>query len=482
MSRGEALNPVAAESGNSTERANLSLSLITELSNASLGYSVRESASDQLIAENGVKLRRRQINQILGTRNTRHSIVEGIQQGYVPIDIDETSVEVHFSPTQRTILQLAACGFYVEEIAKKCTISRHTVNSQFENIRQQLGALNINHAMRRAFEAGIFKIGERILDPVEQMEQRLQNLQIAVGGVMLKASEIGVTNTIELEFLFSLGKVKEGYFTPTSFYDIGFLESADSDTSRSHALGRAVSSTSAKLEQAYGSKVIERVGNNGKSRRYLIRTPLSIGTPDGMVDIPAFVNDGAIPLRHKTKKNTSPEPGSMKRKATKAQTTKSVVNDKNTSTYDIDRDYLEPSSLPEINAEFLSNLQARDPKEVLENPAVITAIDAIIRQGLLFDYRPRVVVPLRYGLIPNVSKIPIVIKRNGTYLRLQEIKDYVPPYQGLDIESTSQILGFQPAAILRVEESLINLYGKKYPALQGLRPYIKKQILAARIA
>ncbi|MBI4033417.1 hypothetical protein HY379_00265 [Candidatus Saccharibacteria bacterium] len=449
------------------ERVTLSPALLSELTLASLGNSAQQSANAQEITEGGVKKRRKLINRLYGTRNIRQAIFEGMQNGDLPINLEGDPVLPHLSPTQQVMLALAANGYYAEEIAKRCTVSRHTVNSNFEAIRHRLNARSMNHAMRRAFELGLFKVGEAIPDPIEEQQQKFKDLQVAVGGVALKASEIGINNLNELELLSLLGDVQDGYFTSKNMADMGFLESADSKASRYHAYGRAASSVSQKLAQAFGQQIIERVGNNGNSRRYIVKTSLEVGQPDEMSQIASF--SGKTSNRRGRMISTGQK--RTRRKFNKTPTHAIGISAR-------DDEYLDHSSLPELNSDFLSSLGKRDPQEVLENTEVKIAIESIVKQGLLIDYRPRVIVSFRYGVSPDLKRTPLMLKRNGTYVPLREVMQYIPPYQGLDVDSASQILGLRPLAILQAEKALIASYKKSFPALKSLEPGIENQISA----
>lgn len=455
-----------------TERATLAPVLLTELTYASFGDSVKQSAQAQEITEGGVKNRRKLINKHYGARNIRQAIVEGIQTGDLPIQLKDESDPLHLSPTQHIMLALAVNGYYAEEIAKRCTVSRHTVNSNFEAIRHQLNARNINHAMRRAFELGLFKAGEEIVDPIEQQEQKTRDLQVAVGGVALRPSEIGISNLNELELLSLLRNVDVGYFSSKTMADLGFLENADSETSRYHAFGRAASSVSSKLAQAFGQQILEKVGNNGSSRRYIVKAAVEVGTPGEMNQIAAF-------KKNETNKRRGPGIASRQMPTRKpGKKDRPRVYGPNASVSE--NEYLDHSTLPELTRSFLLNLGKRDPQEVLENTPVKIALDALTRQGYLIDHRLRVVTALRYGVSTDLTKSPIMIRRNGSYIPLKEVMPYVPPYQGIDVESASQILGLRPLAILQAERALIDSCKDRYPSLKRLEAGIKRQILALR--
>jgi hypothetical protein len=136
-------------------------------------------------------------------------------------------------------------------------------------------------------------------------------------------------------------------------------------------------------------------------------------------------------------------------------------------------DYLDSSALPDFDIEFLSGIQARDPEEVLEKSSIKMAVDTIMNRDVLVEYRPRAVVALRYGVQPRQD---VSIRRGETYVKLREIMQYVPAYQGLGVESVSQILGLSPLAVLYTEKNFLERQKGNYPALGGLLSVIDKQI------
>lgn len=143
-------------------------------------------------------------------------------------------------------------------------------------------------------------------------------------------------------------------------------------------------------------------------------------------------------------------------------------------------DYIPANELPPLN-EVLANLVYRDPTEVLENDAIKLSVVSALDAGKILDYKPRVIMPLRYGIYPpKFAKTPVFINRGGQRLPLADIMEHVPEYVpecvGLDLESTSLILGITPQAILQVERAFLKKHCLDTKATRKLRDVVEAQL------
>lgn len=471
------------------EQAEVRLSppLITEVSFASLGYRVAQSAKEQGITVGAVKNRRKLINKALRARTIRQSVVEAIHLGYLPVDIEQKPEYEELSLTQTMILHLVARGWIVDDIAKRLEISRHTVNSHYEEIRRRLGARNINHAMCRAFELGIFKIGEEVVDPDELIETRTRGLQVSMGGHALSLTQIGILHPHQVEVLELLPKLelKDGIFTSKDISALGFYEDAPSDNAKAHALGRAVVSIAGKLERAFGEPLLGKFGPN-RQRGHGFRKPVEIGRPDAMHALLAF-DESLVqpkpPRKRRTKRPARPPiiknlpvKSAAEKRATIPAAPVGAIAYGNLRRLGQSTEYnLEPSSMPELNEDFLLSLEVRDPQEVLENMDLKIVVAFILRQNLMDLNRVRVSLALRYGINPELRGAPLSIRRNGDYIKLGEIMEYVPAYQGLSVKSTSEIVGLKPIAITLIEKAFIEAYKEEHPVLNNLKPFVERE-------
>ena len=466
--------------------------LVGELRYSSLGYRVQESAEAQGVTFEAIRSRRKRTKAIFGASTTSETIVKAIQAGYVHIEIGQEIEFQALSPMQMAVLHLVARGMTVENIAKRCELSRHTVNSHYEEIRQRLGAHTISHAMRRAFELGIFKTGEEIVDPEELVDILTGGLQIAIEDHIYKPGQIGIIHPRQIEALSLMGQLERGFFKSSDLHNLGFLGEAENKTEKTRILGRAIISIIKKLEAAHGQTVLKKLNNRGE-RTYAFLLPVAIGRTDAMRTIPAFeeedVEEHANIVRARLReqaarggytsgpKRTSPpaiEKPPIESPAPPHAENSSSSRAESLPLQDSGLDeYQDPSSLPDLSTEFLANLGVRDPQEVLENGAIKVAVDSVIHQDLLREYRSRVIIPLRYGVRGGV---PMMVRRGEDCIRLEEIMEYVPAYQGLDLSSVSQLVGLPPTVILQVEQEFIDLHKKQYPALGSLESMIRKQM------
>jgi DNA-binding CsgD family transcriptional regulator len=457
------------------KNAYLAPAYIQELKYISLGFSAKESADLQGIGKEGVRTRRKRVNEFFDSRTSIESIAKAIQHGYMPIEVEEYPINNQLSPVQENILRLRALGWTLGEITKKCSISHNTVNSHYQIICQKLEARSIAHSIRRAFELGIFKVGEQILDPTQALEKRSNGLQLSISGEVFKPHEIGITHGRQLEILSLLTKLQAGSFKRVDIYGLGFYADAENDGAKAHAFGRAMNGLIRKLNQTTDGPVLEQFGVKG-SRRYEFRKTIGVETLDQMNII------HAVPATEKPSLGPQSTPNSLaRRRAKQKKIGSSILPKRLVETVPLpsnpkQTDLLQRDELVEIDEDFLAKLRARDPSEVLENENIKKAVSSIVKQGMQIDYRPRVLIPLRYGVAPNFRLSPLSINRAGEYVKLEHIMQYVPAYQGLGVESVSQIIGITPLSVLSVEKKFINEHQRTYPELKTLMQSIDEQI------
>ncbi len=134
--------------------------------------------------------------------------------------------------------------------------------------------------------------------------------------------------------------------------------------------------------------------------------------------------------------------------------------------------------LPELNKEFLTSLKLRHPNEVQDNADIKNAVALLVDRGALTNYGERIVAALRYGVPVEIfKKTPISVPRHGRHVKLADIADFLPPYQGLNVESASLVSGFTPLALLRIESEVLKRFGDKdYPALKALLPVVNTEL------
>lgn len=462
--------PLVIHSG---KEFNLTPAISRELSHVAKGCGIQESAEQQGITKDGVKTRRREIKKALRVETLGQAVAYGIQLGYLHVNLESEPCPEKLSPMEEAILQLYARGYKRQDLVQRYRISDHTVSSHYEGIRQKLSARNMNHAVLRAFELGVFKIDEEIMDPDEQANQANAGLQLAVGGMTLKISELGLKHPRELELIQLISQLETGKFNRGSIFKLGFYEDAPSENARTHAYGRAVINLANKLHQAYGQPVIEKKGVKGW-REYYFMQEVAIGPPDELRLIPVAAETTTFRAKPTPKSNKPAAKKVTKARMSKTNPDQTLITPTNVQRQEYDT-HLDPATLPELNAEFLQTLAARNPLEVLHNPEVKKSILAIMAAGLPIEYRTRLLVPLRYGVLPDPSRYPLAINRDGKYVKLHQVMQHVPPFQGLDTESVSMITGLTPPHILDTEAAFLRGAADKYPNLKTLLPIIIKQ-------
>ena len=457
---------------------------IDVLEDMSQGLDSQETGSRLGLSYGQVEHQRNIAKKLLGMQTRHQTIVELIQNRIIPVVVENDLPAVRLSPRQLTIARLLARGWKLQEIAQRCQISDTTVTTNYSEICGKTGSRNIRHSMRRLFELGVFKVEEEILDPDEMAETANNRLRVEVGGSNFGLVDLGIERPHEIEILESLARLDNSFFRRSTLYRLGFMLDNSSKNAKAHAFKRAISGVISKLELAYGEPVIEKVGSYGIVS-YKIKQPLSIGPPDQMRVIPMY-EEGSSIKEFETRqvqraRQPRPKPATPKiiPPAREKQADTSQVSVEIRSVYD---DYLDSASLPELTPEFLSNLRGRDVQEVRNNQDVIDAVSRIARLELVTEYRPRVLIPLRYGVGPDFSRTAIAINRGDKYVKLQEIMEHVPAYQGLSVEDTSNITGLTPLAVLREEEKFLKTHAGRYPALEKLRPVVRGHIARLRQA
>lgn len=73
----------------------------------------------------------------------------------------KTSVLSRISCREKEVLELVSMGLTSNEISSELFISNHTVMSHRKNIQAKLGAQNIAHVVRIAFENGLLHLPQK---------------------------------------------------------------------------------------------------------------------------------------------------------------------------------------------------------------------------------------------------------------------------------------------------------------------------------
>ena len=452
--------------------------LVDELAYLSLGYSERERAKDQGITLYSVKSRLKRIKSLLGTRTRPQTVAEGIQQGYIPIRLRTDPSYEPLTWMQQTILSYSAAGWTAAEVGDYYNISSNTVDRHYEDIRYKLGAHNMPSAVRRAFEIGVFKVGE----PIDEAAGLGLEARIWTPSAAKELEPLTIKDPRQTELLRIMAEQKTGWISSQMALEAGFYEGV-ADISRKSEFGRMMQDLAFRLETATGKAQIskKKIRIDGKRTYiYALKEGLLIDIDGGKEIIPAYpeelrkieiaerVKAGARkPRKRRTK--SKPKTTSEAKKPAPVIASKPELSPETTA------ELVELLELSPLDESLLSNLGARPPDEVLENTSIKNSVDYVGRQNLAHDYKTKLMMALRYG-IPSESISLTSISRGGESINLAEICSYIPIYQGLDLESASRVSGLSPLELLQIEFKFISEFKQRFPGLEQLEPKVREAI------
>jgi DNA-binding CsgD family transcriptional regulator len=425
--------------------------VFSELSYLSLGYSEAETAESRSCEISTVKWWRKNIKGYMGTRTRPETVAHAIKRGLIHFEFDSSESE-SLSFTENLVLTLVASGWSASEIAGCLKLSSNTVERHYEEIRGKLKAKNMPHAVRRAFEVGIFNTDEAITSSAELVA----GARVSIDQDKAEPVSLIISDPREIDLLKKMALVGDGTITTSKIVE---GEGSCELGKMSHA-GKSLTSLGKKLEQAAGFPVLvkSKLRINGK-RVYMHRltTGLTIETNKDALSIPECQAEGIIDKNKKI------------RQTVKSQSNNHIISGVVTEQVHY---RMAAENLPEVDETLLKSLSARDSEDVLQNTGLKVAISRIVQRDLL-DYRTNMVIFLRYGIPPRMG---FVINRGGEYLNTKKITEYVPQYQGLDLRSSSLVSGVTPRGLLQDELNFIERYMKEFPSLASIGEKIKRQI------
>lgn len=130
--------------------------LVLDLS--SHGLSTKVCANFRSVTFATIAAQRKRAISKLGARNTTHAVRIAFELGILIPEVREDGLieESSLSTKEYLTLELASLGLTNEQIAMRRRRSVETVKSQKKKILGKLNATNSAHAVRRAYEVGIF--------------------------------------------------------------------------------------------------------------------------------------------------------------------------------------------------------------------------------------------------------------------------------------------------------------------------------------
>jgi DNA-binding CsgD family transcriptional regulator len=485
------VNEAAVQRAKTGEKAEIRLDILEQLDYLSLGYKTQECADLCSISYDRVGVLRKLGKKFFDARNLRQTIAMAIQQGYIGVEVESDPEFEPLSPRQEAVLRWQALGWEFNEIADKYGLTSSTVNSHYGEIRRKLKALDMKHALRRAYELGIFKLDEEIASPddleKDRLDQRDRGLVLSIGRLSLKPSELGIYHHHQISILEILMGLGLSHFRRSDIYSEGFFNDAESENARAHAFGRAIMSIIRKLDDAAGEKIIEKVGGKG-SISYVFRQQVSIRRGEESQVIPAYQGDESAlwPMTQeqrnfKRRQRSQVVSKKRARKSRKKDSEKSGTEQVNGAaelqkTVGGLSDYVDPETLPVIDEELLQGLSPRNPQEVLENDELKLAIISILQRGSFMEHRPKLIAALRFGINPSKYKGPMTMHRGEQVIHINEIMEYVPAYQGLDVESASKLSGLHPRSVISSELEFLSKHKDEFPAIKDLIARLSNQL------
>jgi DNA-binding NarL/FixJ family response regulator len=129
-----------------------------ELISASMGTKVKERAEGTDRHPGTVERRRCDIEKRLGVKTMSHAVRAGIVSQIIPVEQEIYYPSPSLGGDAKHALVMISHGFSDEVISRIMKVSPTTVRNRLKDASEDLEACNRPHAVRRAFEIGLFKI------------------------------------------------------------------------------------------------------------------------------------------------------------------------------------------------------------------------------------------------------------------------------------------------------------------------------------
>ncbi|MFG2899545.1 LuxR C-terminal-related transcriptional regulator [Streptomyces zaomyceticus] len=138
----------------------------TLLAGLARGYSTAEIAATTGVARGTVKHRMEQLRGRIGARNGAHAVAIAYRSGWMRGLAPEPRDDIHLTPRQRRVLELAADGMTNDEIAGVLGCSSNTAITHLRRAYDALGALRPGitpavvrpYAVALAFQNGLLTL------------------------------------------------------------------------------------------------------------------------------------------------------------------------------------------------------------------------------------------------------------------------------------------------------------------------------------
>lgn len=443
----------------------------TELHYIAEGISRQESADARQMAVFTVRDRTSKLNHELGIRTHAQLIAEAIKRGYVPLNLELAEYE-KLSPRERTVLDLAACGWGVNEIADYLNIKSKTVDTYYEEVRRKLDARTIGHCVKRAYELGIYRLGQPIENPAERCAVMLSVLNQENQPV----DSLETQDPLEIELLSVLnnrgGVLYAHDILQTDFFALGNPEA------RLGVFGSVILKLMAKLKTPDGQPVIQKrkVRLKGKRfARYEFCHPLLV--QDGVDTFKIEAYEGpplAEALKPKPRRQSKKKSDTSRTRPELSKTDKEPeiqIQPMPTEENVVSETVEEIAHPPEVCStnevvdldQAIKNLKRRKVSDI-ESQAR-QAMYQISRDSCL-SYREKLVLALRYGVSFSALGLGSINRPNSDSVSVEKLRLALPiDNVGLKLESASELSGLTPYGILVAEEAVLIRHSNNYAAL-----------------
>lgn len=130
---------------------------LEELTHASYGLTVKESAEKSYVAESTAKTRRKQIFNKWNIPNMAFAVRIGLDWDMLPFAVSEKPLEKPLTGAELEVMVAGSLGLSSSDTATLLSKEQNTVNRQRDSAFEKLSAANMPHAVRRLYEFGILQ-------------------------------------------------------------------------------------------------------------------------------------------------------------------------------------------------------------------------------------------------------------------------------------------------------------------------------------
>lgn len=455
----------------------LTLKQLHALQMTANGARDRQIADEEGVSKRIVNDRKNTARNLLGARTIPQAVVEAIMSGLIGFEAG-TGEPPLLTPLESRILQGYALGRTSQELASMYGLDNNTVTSRQDGLREKLGAKNQVHAMKRAFELGVFKKEAGITDP----EIFDQSVLMKIDGLVFDYRAAGIKHPDHIEMLVALTQLDKPIFSFDEIKETDFYMAAQ-ERGRRIVFGKAMNSFMVHSKNVLAEEVVERQELKKRGTKYALRKPISVVIGEEEWQLP-YTDEPIRPPRvvkpHSARPKPKPKPR-VKPKDKKIIKPKMKVEAPEEVKYsEIPETVDERTELPTytLSEEEIPSIQ--DALDSL-NRRKRTDTETAVRQAMhqisvdnFLSYNEKLVAALRYGVSFSTLGLGIIRRTNGEVVDVGNINAKLPVDNvGLKLESVAAISGLSPYGVLDLEEALLSRNIKNYPILKAKLEHIR---------